>query len=187
MKNSFIEGFRFDDLSVCDEVINYFNNHPNKEPGKSGTERTINKAYKDSTDLAIMNDNDEPIKKYLLELQKVLDKYLKVYVYMQQCMPATITEGFNLQHYAPGQGFHVWHCERISGSLPNAARALAFMTYLNDVTDAGETEFFYQDIKFQPRKGMTLMWPADWTHTHRGVSSPTQDKYIATGWISFTS
>ena len=98
MKNSFIEGFRFDDLSVCDEVINYFNNHPNKEPGKSGTERTINKAYKDSTDLAIMNDNDEPIKKYLLELQKVLDKYLKVYVYMQQCMPATITEGFNLQH-----------------------------------------------------------------------------------------
>jgi hypothetical protein len=33
-----------------------------------------------------------------------------------------------------------------------------------------------------PRKGLTLIWPAIWTHPHRGVVSPTQTKYIATGW-----
>jgi len=38
----------------------------------------------------------------------------------------------------------------------------------------------------QPRKGLTLIWPADWTHHHRGVVSPTQEKYIITGWFSFT-
>ena len=59
------------------------------------------------------------------------------------------------------------------------------MTYLNDVTDDGETEFYYQKIKVKPQKGLTLIWPADWTHTHRGNTSKTQDKYIITGWYSF--
>jgi hypothetical protein len=33
-----------------------------------------------------------------------------------------------------------------------------------------------------PKKGLTLIWPADWTFTHRGVPSPTQEKIITTGW-----
>ena len=32
---------------------------------------------------------------------------------------------------------------------------------------------------------MTLIWPCDWTHVHRGVTSPTQTKYIATGWYTY--
>ena len=59
------------------------------------------------------------------------------------------------------------------------------MTYLNDVTDQGGTEFYNQKIITEPKKGLTLIWPADWTHTHRGIASPTQDKYIATGWLSY--
>ena len=31
------------------------------------------------------------------------------------------------------------------------------MTYLNTVTDGGETEWFHQQIKIQPRKGLTVM------------------------------
>jgi hypothetical protein len=61
------------------------------------------------------------------------------------------------------------------------------MTYLNDITDEGETEFFHQQIKIQPRKGLTLIWPADWTYTHRGITSPTQDKYIITGWFNYVN
>jgi len=60
-----------------------------------------------------------------------------------------------------------------------------YYDYLNDVTDEGETEFFYQKRIIQPRKGLTLIWPASWTHTHKGVPSLTQEKYIITGWISF--
>ena len=60
------------------------------------------------------------------------------------------------------------------------------MFYLNDVEDEGETEFYYQKLKVKPKKGLTLIWPADWTHTHRGIPSKTQEKYIATGWYSFT-
>jgi hypothetical protein len=60
------------------------------------------------------------------------------------------------------------------------------MTYLNDVTDSGETEFLHQQLKIKPEKGLTLIWPADWMFTHRGVASLTQEKYIATGWFNYT-
>ena len=59
------------------------------------------------------------------------------------------------------------------------------MTYLNDVDDGGETEFLYQDVKTKAVKGKTVIFPVEWTHTHRGIPSPTQDKYIITGWFSF--
>jgi len=59
------------------------------------------------------------------------------------------------------------------------------MTYLNTVEDGGETEFFHQQRSISPQKGLTVIWPADWTHTHRGVPSPTETKYIITGWFNF--
>ena len=59
------------------------------------------------------------------------------------------------------------------------------MTYLNDVENEGETEFYHQKIKVKPQKGLTLIWPADWTHTHRGIASKIDEKYIITGWFSF--
>ena len=60
------------------------------------------------------------------------------------------------------------------------------MTYLNDVTDCGETEWYYQKLKIKPKKGLTVLWPTDWTYTHRGIASPSQLKYIITGWYSYT-
>jgi hypothetical protein len=62
-------------------------------------------------------------------------------------------------------------------------KKISKFAFLNDVTDQGETEFFHQKIKIKPQKGLTVIWPADWTYTHRGIASPTQDKYIITGWF----
>jgi hypothetical protein len=91
---------------------------------------------------------------------------------------------WNVQHYLPGKHYSAWHCEN-NGEPLFRYRHLAFMTYLNDVTDGGETEFLYQTTKVRPEKGLTLIWPAHWTHTHRGLPSPTQDKYVTTGWYEF--
>ena len=58
------------------------------------------------------------------------------------------------------------------------------MTYLNDIPDGGGTEFkFYPDVKIQAKKGLSLIWPTDFTHTHRGVVSE-YEKYIVTGWVN---
>ena len=59
------------------------------------------------------------------------------------------------------------------------------MIYLNDVTDGGYTEFPNQGKRFQPRAGDLLIWPAFFTHPHRGIASKTQTKYIVTGWYDY--
>ena len=58
---------------------------------------------------------------------------------------------------------------------------MAWMVYLNDVEEGGETEFLYQKRKVKPKKGTILIWPGGYTHLHRG-NPPMSDKYIATGW-----
>ena len=55
---------------------------------------------------------------------------------------------------------------------------------LNTVEEAG-TEFKFQNFKATAKKGKTLIWPTDFTHTHRGVISLSKEKYIITGWLSF--
>ena len=59
------------------------------------------------------------------------------------------------------------------------------MTYLNDINDQGETEFIHQKMKVKPRKGLTLIWGADWTFLHKGLASPSETKYITTGWYEY--
>jgi hypothetical protein len=66
-------------------------------------------------------------------------------------------------------------------------RHLVFMTYLNDVEEGGETEWFHQNLRIKPEKGLTVIWPSDWTFTHRGLPSTIQDKYIITGWFNYIS
>ena len=93
--------------------------------------------------------------------------------------------GFSLQLKAfnkPGEGFLKFHFENQYPKLHT--RHLVFMTYLNNVDKGGETEFLYQNVKFKPKKGLTLIWPTDWTHTHRGCPCK-KTKYIITGWYGF--
>jgi len=183
--NNFIAGWYINN-KTCDNLITYFNNSPNKKPGILESNE-VNKNYKVSTDLAIEFFNkDEPINQYTLELNKVLNEYKKKYFFCDQGQPEWgITEGFNIQEYKPKEGFLKYHTERCS--LKTCLRHLVFMTYLNDIDDGGQTEFYYQKLKVKPKKGLTLIWSADWTFAHKGIVSPTQTKYITTGWFSYIS
>ena len=61
------------------------------------------------------------------------------------------------------------------------------MIYLNDIPheNGGATDFFHQEISFQPKKGTVGLWPAAYTHVHRGAFlTGDKPKYIATGWFS---
>ena len=39
-------------------------------------------------------------------------------------------------------------------------------------------------LTLEETKGDTVIWPAEWTHTHKSQISKTHEKYIATGWFS---
>lgn len=88
-----------------------------------------------------------------------------------------------LQKTTPSQGYHIWHSEGMHRELSN--RILSFILYLNDVEDGGETEFLYQKRRVKPKKGRCVLWPAAFTHPHRGNPPLSGDKYVLTGWVQF--
>ena len=67
---------------------------------------------------------------------------------------------FNLQRYHASQHFKKIHTER--AGLSSLHRVFAFMTYLNDV-DEGDLRYLAIMGEIQPQKGLTLLWPAEWT------------------------
>jgi prolyl 4-hydroxylase len=177
-ERSFISGWYLEDLSLCDRLIDLYKAAQHKNRGVVGKNYNINIASKDSTDASFPVDTPEPfIHAYIAALQKVVGQYISEFSYCDFYAPWRIIQPIGIQHYKPG--------ERCMAREPMGSRHLVFMTYLNDVHDGGGTEFFYQKTITPARKGLTLIWPADWTHTHRGVVSPTEDKYIITGWFNF--
>jgi hypothetical protein len=88
-----------------------------------------------------------------------------------------------IQKTQPGQGYHVWHAE--STDKFNSNCLLTWTVYLNDNFEAGETEFLYQHYRYKPSKGDCIIFPAAYTHTHRGNPPIGGDKYIITGWVEF--
>lgn len=88
-----------------------------------------------------------------------------------------------IQKTMPGEGYHVWHTEAMHRAERN--RIMSFMLYLNDVEVGGETEFLYQKTRFKPQKDRLLIWPAGYTHVHRGNPPLSNEKYVITGWIEY--
>jgi hypothetical protein len=90
---------------------------------------------------------------------------------------------FKIQKTCVGEGYHVWHSE--NGNRATCTRILAWTLYLNDVDEGGETEFLYYPKRIKPKAGTLILWPAGFTHTHRGNPPISNTKYIVTGWIEF--
>ena len=182
LKNSlmldFIHTTQMIDTSLCDDLVDYY--HKNGEYKITNNGKGTN--CKVSTDVIIWPDSqDKAVQTYINFLSKSFDSFKETYKVFDS--PICIAGGTNIQYYEPGEGFPEWHCERSMNQTDQ--RALVFMTYLNDVTDGGETEWLYQERKIKPKKGLTAIWPTDFTHTHRGIISPTQTKIIITGWFNY--
>jgi hypothetical protein len=91
-----------------------------------------------------------------------------------------------IQRTGLGGGYHVWHSEQGEGEQAN--RALVYMLYLNTLPEGGngETEFLYQRLRFKPEENTMLLWPASYTHAHRGNPVYSEiPKYIVTGWFYY--
>ena len=81
-------------------------------------------------------------------------------------------------------GFKIEHFERNGHNDHTIKRCLVFMTYLNDL-DLGGTIFPYQNRTVKAQKGKTVIFPADWTHTHVGQISETKKKLLMVGIVIF--
>jgi hypothetical protein len=190
--NNFIGKYKIQDTKICSNLVEYFNgvDSDKKSPGFISTPsgNIIRKEEKESIDLSFSVkeiSNLNIFKHYFFELSQFCEEYKKRYSYCNLTSKWEIYDRFNIQYYAPGGGYKIFHMERSSCKPPVSSRHLVFMTYLNTVKSGGQTEFLYQKVKENAVIGKTLIWPADWTHTHRGIPSFKEDKYIITGWYNF--
>jgi len=165
------------DKKLCDNLIKY--HKLNTEYKKLGeTDHGVNKDYKDSIDVRFYNHStNETILNFFKILSECVVKYLTEF----DIKFPVVTDTTNLiQYYPKNGGFKIFHHE--NGSFITSHRRLVYMLYLNTVKNGG-TEFKYQNTILEAIKGNLVIWPAEFTHLHKGVISKNEEKYIATGWF----
>ena len=186
---NFIGSWMINPLSICDELIAYFESNKNKQKkGTTGLGENIN--IKNSVDISILPKEiklpgNEVFEKYFNNLFACYQDYTIQWPFLTNLAENLQIGRFNLQRYQSGQHFQSVHTERFD--LSTLHRIFAWMTYLNDVDveEGGSTFFSHYDLEIQPKKGLTLIWPAEWTHAHKGNLLHADSKYIITGWMHF--
>ena len=174
--DSLIGGWFIDPL-LCDKIIEQFDSNP----ALHVHDKTGNRNYTLFSGDFLSPELD---KEYSAAVQNVLKLYSKRYEYVVKFNQKwAMSRPYNVQKYNPGDYYSTWHAETVGPRPGSYLRHLTFMTYLNDCD--GGTRFLHQNVTVEPKKGLTLIWPAGWTHIHRGVPA-TVDKYITTGWTIFT-
>ena len=188
MKN-FIEVFD-DALSSkeCKYIIDYMNTSDLMEAGSVRTPEGsgVVEKYKISTEMGIDIQDKNPINDIIsTSLLYHINKYKELHPQLDRLAKWGVQERYNLQKYNPNQAYFALHCENAGTCSNGNKRVLAWMFYLNTVTDDGGTYFDNYDLTLNAIEGRCVIWPAYWTHMHRGIVSKTESKYIVTGWFSF--
>ena len=176
---------------VCDKVMTYTDLRlstmsEDKKRGLIGGDE-IDVELKDSYDLHMKLDDDNEISISIRNaLLPRIDKYIQSNPQLNLLPRWKYQNVYNLQKYNPGMGFHSLHCEN-TGAKPKHSvnRLAAWMIYLNTITNGGGTYFDNYDLTMNAVEGRCVIWPAYWTHFHKGIVSKTETKYIATGWFNY--
>tara|TARA_B100000927_G_scaffold213031_1_gene173531 strand:+ start:2429 stop:3118 length:690 start_codon:yes stop_codon:yes gene_type:complete len=187
----------------CDDMIKTFEEHP--EMHKDGGFADIHGNLKVEADRKKDTEIgfDPSFEKHevwgdkLCFLIEEMAKYINVYIdkYSFQdnvsdnvnglagISPMIIEADFNMQRFAPSEGFKQWHTETVSDR--NSYRQIVWAIYLNTIKEQGGTEFKFQNHRCAAEQGKVVMWPAGWTHFHKSEVAPKETKYIITGWVMY--
>lgn len=192
----------------CKDFIGFFENvysdgfctHLIDEFERNANEWGINRQQQENApthmkkDLQIyLNGNNVNFKKYekgdtynifWKGVQECFDRYCEDFSELKQrkiscnCM--------KMQKTGSGEGYHLWHSEQAEGA-GNNTRVAVYMLYLNTLPNeaCGETEFLYQQRRISTKENSMVIWPAAYTHMHRGNAVyGNNSKYIVTGWFN---
>lgn len=176
---------------LCDEYVKYFEERDN---AGFTLDRWTSQKHQSHTmdDKQLFFQNGQFLTE--ITIRPIAEQFLKIFwevLYPTYVKKFSILSSYEkhkiynlkIQKTEPTQGYHVWHAE--DSSIDCCNRILAFILYLNDVEEGGETEFLFLKKRVKPQKGKFLMFPAGFTHTHRGNPPLSGTKYILTGWVEF--
>jgi len=177
----------------CDHVIKEFNR--NQSLGAGSTRLAEGKDKHDVDDFHIFA-NGQILEFKWFEEKDTRDMFFEG---LQRCFETYTTEfsvmkstrlrckNMKIQKTTQGGGYHTWHGEQGNGDQ-QGNRGLVYVLYLNTLPQEanGETEFLYQQRRINPVGNTMVLWPASFTHAHRG--NPVygdNTKYIVTGWFHY--
>ncbi len=132
----------------------------------------------------MMERNASILQEYIKATHDCYEKFKKKYGILESLSTHQMSHSIKMQKYKPSQGYHVWHCD--TDSITHSRRIMVSILYLNTVKKGGETEFLYQKLRVPPEQGNLVIFPATWTHSHRGNPPLEGNKYIINGWIEFS-
>jgi len=181
---------------ICDEIVEQvkkynekmkesvvIDNEPFRQDKQTGGENVLS-SFDVLRDLS--TDNTEDIETMFY---KVIKESLLLYtkIFPTNCLHfldngQIYYKSFKFQETPISGGFHNWHSENNIGSFDTKTRFLAWSIFLNDVLEGGELEFLNYSMRIKPKKGSMVLFPAYFTHAHRGNPPISNTKYIATGW-----
>jgi len=177
----------------CQHLINEFNRLENSGAGRTrkqseGSPAHIKNDYSIALNMgahrpAVFNDRDAT-DLFFEGLQSCFDEYTENFSVLKDGKIRGTT--MKMQRTDPGGGYHIWHAEQNNGV--QSGRVLVYMLYLNTLEEesAGETEFLYQRTRLRPIENTMILWPAAYTHAHRGNTVfGNTSKYIVTGWFYY--
>jgi hypothetical protein len=175
----------------CKNIITYFEEL--SESGLTYDRRTLenaNRIHKDDEtvsinyEMSVAMHNTKIISKNLTDpfWSMYYPDYAEKYAILRQSGSHSMY-GYKIQKTPIGGGYHDWHFEAAERTVSN--RLLVWTIYLNDVDEGGETEFLYLQKRVKPKQGMLSIFPASFTHTHRGNPPISNEKYIMTGWLEY--
>lgn len=186
---NFIGSWFIEQDELCNQVVTHF--HANTAKQTSGITKmgVINRDVKDRTDLCVLpkdfkEDPNSIFYEYFGILSRCLQDYGEQWPFLKATIQCLDSRAFNIGKYEKGQHFGRIHTERNFACME---REFAFMTYLSEDFEGGSTYFQHFDLDIVPKKGLTLIWPAMWTHAHKGNIVTHGTKYILTGWLNLTS
>lgn len=173
--------------TLCEEIIEKFENDPDKIPGQIDN-GIVSRVSKKTFDLRIYTKPDwkminDQIELHLFSGIKKYFEHLFVNAFhgddhhvLEKMFGDNITiTNFQIQRYKVGDYFK-WHTDDKLGQK----RLLAYIIYLNDNDACTE---FLNTRSVKPESGKIVFFPSTWTYTHRGQQVKKGTKYIITGFI----
>jgi hypothetical protein len=195
--------------SLCDGLMELFEKYPqdvlnpNQMPQNSETEtrkeyqqiELSNRKQFETFDTALNNALGTAIEKLKSHLHKTImgttpartNFIMKNEWYFNGESPIDISfkfdDGYQLQRCSMEKNLRGYRMHSDEHGDKHGWRQLAFMWYLNDDFEGGETLFNFQNFYLKPQKGALVFFPSSWTHVHTGLAPEKGWKYIIAGWV----
>ncbi len=125
----------------------------------------------------------EPLAETTAALRSLWAEYLAVAPHMGSLARVTHIESPFVLRYESESADHfdvhsdVWNAE-------SALRQVSLLIYLNDA-DGGETVFPNQRLRFEPKAGRAIFYPAFWPYPHQALPPRSGRKYVLVSWFCF--